>query len=544
MKYLTQILLGLMLVILIPLSISYNKNPEKILSQDWSFWQDLFNINNVLDVELSEQKINQEILRNPENFLSLLDYTIISNFDDSIKYNFKLKRWSEELKVTNLDDIYFQEEYYDDGMMKSEQIYADSSLVFSINLGYYKNNKKKFENIYRNGDLVIKTLWEYYGDGKIKKIFIHNLLDYEIKTKDWFSNGQIKSIAMFSSGMADGRFKSKYPNGEDKKNAHYYAGNLDGSLSTFYENGKRKEEQYYVNYKKSGRWYEYYKNGQIKVESVFQNGENIAQKKWDKNGVLLQEINNKTLDEDIWEYYDPDCIIEPNCSNKGNKKSHSKFFYSPSNDLTKVVVKSWHENGFRKSIGTYKNNLKHELWRHFDETGYLIKSIYYINGNKLIEEEFLDKIKDNQLSGHIKFTEWYKSGAKMIYKEIIDGKIVKMQEWYENGQRKYDGKYLNSLMDGKWVFYRADGSIQKEINYQNGSKEGRSVTWYLNGNKELEENYIDGLLNGRFVSYRLDGKIEHESNFVNGIKHGKSVWWNGNGAMRLEHNYEYGVVTL
>ena len=61
MKYLTQILLGLMLVILIPLSISYNKNPEKILSQDWSFWQDLFNINNVLDVELSEQKINQEI---------------------------------------------------------------------------------------------------------------------------------------------------------------------------------------------------------------------------------------------------------------------------------------------------------------------------------------------------------------------------------------------------------------------------------------------------------------------------------------------------
>ena len=183
MKYLTQILLGLMLVILIPLSISYNKNPEKILSQDWSFWQDLFNINNVLDVELSEQKINQEILRNPENFLSLLDYTIISNFDDSIKYNFKLKRWSEELKVTNLDDIYFQEEYYDDGMMKSEQIYADSSLVFSINLGYYKNNKKKFENIYRNGDLVIKTLWEYYGDGKIKKIFIHNLLDYEIKTK-------------------------------------------------------------------------------------------------------------------------------------------------------------------------------------------------------------------------------------------------------------------------------------------------------------------------------------------------------------------------
>ena len=57
-----------------------------------------------------------------------------------------------------------------------------------------------------------------------------------------------------------------------------------------------------------------------------------------------------------------------------------------------------------------------------------------------------------------------------------------------------DGNYVNSLKDGKWIYYRSDGSIQKVVNYQNGEKEGEAMSWYLNGNKEIMENYSLGLM--------------------------------------------------
>jgi hypothetical protein len=73
--------------------------------------------------------------------------------------------------------------------------------------------------------------------------------------------------------------------------------------------------------------------------------------------------------------------------------------------------------------------------------------------------------------------------------EPYTGKVF---DFYENGQKKLDGRYRKGLMTGKWTYYHENGQKKYERTYKDGKNDGLGTWWYENGQKESEATYKDG----------------------------------------------------
>ncbi len=69
--------------------------------------------------------------------------------------------------------------------------------------------------------------------------------------------------------------------------------------------------------------------------------------------------------------------------------------------------------------------------------------------------------------------------------EII-GQEVKATFFYENGQIKQEGNYLNGKPNGKWVSFNEDGSKKAIGEYTNGNKTGKWFFWSENTLSEVD----------------------------------------------------------
>ena len=78
-----------------------------------------------------------------------------------------------------------------------------------------------------------------------------------------------------------------------------------------------------------------------------------------------------------------------------------------------------------------------------------------------------------------------------------DGKWI---QWYDNGQKMYEG-YYNGLdkwgdpqLDGLYTGWYDNGQKRSYGTYNVGKKDGEWTYWYKNGQKMEEEIYKDGEL--------------------------------------------------
>lgn len=60
--------------------------------------------------------------------------------------------------------------------------------------------------------------------------------------------------------------------------------------------------------------------------------------------------------------------------------------------------------------------------------------------------------------------------------EVVDQK-VKATYFYDNGQVKQQGYYLDGKLHGKWVAYNEDGTKQTMGEYEKGAKTGKWFFW-------------------------------------------------------------------
>ena len=70
------------------------------------------------------------------------------------------------------------------------------------------------------------------------------------------------------------------------------------------------------------------------------------------------------------------------------------------------------------------------------------------------------------------------------------------KEYFDNGQIKSQGSYIDGKEEGYWKFYYETGQLRLEVNYTDGKKDGLLNEYYKNGQLRYEANYIDGQSNG------------------------------------------------
>ena len=68
----------------------------------------------------------------------------------------------------------------------------------------------------------------------------------------------------------------------------------------------------------------------------------------------------------------------------------------------------------------------------------------------------------------------------------------KYTEYYDNGQKKMEGTWINRKLDGLWTLWHVNGQKYSEATYKAGELDGLLTKWDNNGQKYLEETYKDG----------------------------------------------------
>lgn len=154
-------------------------------------------------------------------------------------------------------------------------------------------------------------------------------------------------------------------------------------------------------------------------------------------------------------------------------------------------------------------------------------------------------------------TEYGASYYRLGWRDSLDRWQGNVQDYYIEGNIQMKGKYLNNMHDGifryyardgtyeslgryakerpvgKWENYHANGLLESEVYYGNGSftrtvfdslgnqqvadGNGRVTTWHANGRTKEEGEYIDGRKQGTWLGYYASGKGHFQELYRDGL---------------------------
>jgi antitoxin component YwqK of YwqJK toxin-antitoxin module len=183
----------------------------------------------------------------------------------------------------------------------------------------------------------------------------------------------------------------------------------------------------------------------------------------------------------------------------------------------------YNNQGIRTAEGSLNENDKREgEWKTYFETGELRSTGQYLND--------------------------YQHGQWLYY--------------FQDGKREQTGNFRNGIMDGEWKWYYPNGQLWREEIYTRNRQNGLSIEYsdsatvvargeYADGEREgfwienvgevhEEGDYVMGLKNGIWKTFFKDGTLYHRGNFVQGNPDGKHEFYYPDGTLREEQYYVMG----
>jgi antitoxin component YwqK of YwqJK toxin-antitoxin module len=209
-----------------------------------------------------------------------------------------------------------------------------------------------------------------------------------------------------------------------------------------------------------------------------------------------------------------------------------------------VTVTQLREQAKLKGIKNYSKMKKAELEKALigrsprPEGGYLPSSPF--RNSKSSERKSISPKSSNGIEEKDTF---YPNGELKERETYKNGKLIKGEGWYENGQRAYEihanGENNPEGFSREWY---ENGQLAVEGNYKNGEKEGKWKQWYENGVLEAEYNYKNGELEGVNNTFYENGKPNNVFNYKNGKLNGVQTYYSESGAIAGQGTFENGKI--
>jgi|LauGreDrversion4_2_1035121.scaffolds.fasta_scaffold45623_2 antitoxin component YwqK of YwqJK toxin-antitoxin module len=373
--------------------------------------------------------------------------------------------------------------------------------------------------------------------------------------------------------------------------------NPNGYNKFYYENGILSSEGYMKDGKADGYWKNYYENGKIKNEGNRKNFQlDSLWKFYNEKGKLTKTFYYKEGKKNGFIVtYDTAVKVNQKENYLDNIKSGNSYLYYPSGKVKQVIpfvnnkADGWSYEYNQDSViittTLYKLGFieRTEKINRVDEKGNKqgIWKDFYPDGKVKSESRY----KNNEIDGYVKvYTS--KGDLKNITKFDNGKKVENPKElvipddfkaYFENGNVRYEGSYLNKLPIGTHYYYRLskqicdsitvyDDTIQKKILncqtfsipdsalvYEDGylmergavdsirRKKGVWLEYHLTGELKGKGNYKDNFKTGDWMYYYPNGKIEQQGKYSKtGLPTGEWKWYHENGNLRIEENYRSG----
>lgn len=262
----------------------------------------------------------------------------------------------------------------------------------------------------------------------------------------------------------DGFQKFYYSTGQLSSEGMMKEGKPEGYWKAFYPDGRLKSEGNRLNYELDSTWKFYSERGKLILEVNYRKGK--------KEGLKISYLDRETIKE----RYRNDI-----------KEGYTTYYYSDGN--IKMVV-------------PFVNGIEQGLGKEHDRDGTIITLTEYNRGF------IVDRLRINR-----KDADGRKQGKWFVF--------------WENGNKRQEGRYHDDKMDGYFKDYAENGDLLK-------------ITKYINGVIQPEAEEIMKLEVQN--EYYPDGKIKVNAMFRNGIPEGVKREYNSEGKIEKGYIYKNGII--
>jgi len=94
-----------------------------------------------------------------------------------------------------------------------------------------------------------------------------------------------------------------------------------------------------------------------------------------------------------------------------------------------------------------------------------------------------------------------------------------VKDCYLSGNPQMEGSYLDescTISQGEFKYYDEKGHLYHSCHYENGKLEGAELFYYDNGQIRTEGAYLNGMQNGEWKGYYPSGNLSAMANFEDG----------------------------
>ena len=205
----------------------------------------------------------------------------------------------------------------------------------------------------------------------------------------------------------------------------------------------------------------------------------------------------------------------------GEKNGQAKEYDKKDRLIFEGEYLNWKRNGYGKEYkkekllfeGEFSKGERSGKGKEYNKWEELIFEGEYLNGERN------GKGKEYYPNGNLKFEGEYLNGKRNGNGKRYGNK----QKLFKEGSIKFEGKYLN----GKKIQgtgYDWKGRIILKI-----EKNGKINYYYFNGTKKFEGQYLDNERNGIGKEYYKNGKIKFEGEYLKGERNGNIQKYNSDG---------------
>lgn len=442
---------------------------------------------------------------------------------------------------------------------------------------------------------------EFYSSG-LKKIVANMEDDQLSGIyRSFYENGQPQIVTNYEKGKLNGNYKSYYDNGQLEFECTYKNGQPEGQGLTYHPNGKIKTKVQYVNGVQEGEEQDYNDEGVLVSKSSYKNGKSIGQANYysdegklyatyvfdndkiksatffDKSGKELS-TSNRQGKSILLTMFTADGFKTAafTLNDQGEKQNNNTLYYNSGkvretsnykDGKIEGLLTGYFENGKKSYEAIYSNDKKNGILKNYYADGSIKSETWYkddeLNGNSIVynmkghitsistylnndlygtRQNFFEngKLDDEEVykNGWLQSVYQYDSTGKMIHVSKLENGSGKYDEIYPNGQKLFEGTYVQGSLHGAFTKYFFDGSVENTRTYNHGLLDGDYKEYFYGGKLSVEGKYTMGKKTGTWKFYSSEGKLTREEPYVNGEENGTEVSYFPNGKINQEISYK------
>ena len=180
-----------------------------------------------------------------------------------------------------IEDSMWEINYYENGRIKDSSYDFNYNGIYSSVKEWYDNGQLKASIGWKKGSITVADVQKGIGN-------IQDGIFLEYTKKDDQPNSILTTLATWKDGFQDGVTIRYYEsNGKIRVISNWKKGVQNGIFKKYYENGQIQDSNYVENGLVQGKLIEWFQNGKVKRVTNYNNGEIIAEIRYDENGNII-----------------------------------------------------------------------------------------------------------------------------------------------------------------------------------------------------------------------------------------------------------------